>query len=89
MGENRAIGRGGDLPWHLHSDMRYFRKVTMGKQSMAMDNLTVFADLSPIGSIFASNTVATFDGFAAVAGTLPMDLEPATFLLVQATKVSK
>jgi dihydrofolate reductase len=31
MGENRAIGRGGDLPWHLHSDMRYFRKVTLGK----------------------------------------------------------
>ncbi len=30
-----------------------------------MDNLTVFADLSPIGNIFASNTVATFDGFAA------------------------
>jgi dihydrofolate reductase len=31
MGENRAIGRGGDLPWHLHSDMRYFRAITMGK----------------------------------------------------------
>jgi dihydrofolate reductase len=31
MGENRAIGRGGNLPWHLHSDMRYFRKITMGK----------------------------------------------------------
>jgi dihydrofolate reductase len=31
MGENRAIGRGGGLPWHLHSDMRYFRKITMGK----------------------------------------------------------
>ncbi len=31
MGENRAIGRGGDLPWRLHSDMRYFRKITMGK----------------------------------------------------------
>jgi dihydrofolate reductase len=29
--ENRAIGRGGNLPWHLHSDMRYFRKITMGK----------------------------------------------------------
>jgi dihydrofolate reductase len=31
MGENRAIGKGGDLPWHLRSDMRYFRKITMGK----------------------------------------------------------
>ena len=31
MGENGAIGRGGDLPWHLRSDMRYFRKLTMGK----------------------------------------------------------
>ena len=31
MGENRAIGRGGELPWHLRSDMKFFRKVTMGK----------------------------------------------------------
>ena len=31
MGENRAIGRGGHLPWHLRSDMRYFREITMGK----------------------------------------------------------
>jgi hypothetical protein len=30
-----------------------------------------------------------FEGFAAVAGTLPFDLEPATFLLVQAGKASK
>jgi len=30
-----------------------------------------------------------FDGFAPVAGTLPFDLEPATFLLVQAAKVTK
>jgi dihydrofolate reductase len=31
IGENGAIGRGGELPWRLSSDMRYFRKVTMGK----------------------------------------------------------
>lgn len=31
MGENRAIGRDGTLPWHLRSDMKFFRKVTMGK----------------------------------------------------------
>ena len=37
----------------------------------------------------ANSIGPAFDGFAAVAGTLPMDLEPATFLLVQATKVSK
>jgi hypothetical protein len=30
-----------------------------------------------------------FEGFAPVAGTLPFDLEPASFLLVQAAKVSK
>ena len=31
MAANGAIGRGGDLPWHLRSDMRYFRAITMGK----------------------------------------------------------
>ncbi len=29
-----------------------------------------------------------YEGFAAIAGTLPMDLEPATFLVVQNTKAS-
>ncbi len=51
--------------WFIQSDT--LGKITMGKQSMAMDNLTIFTDLSPVGSIFAANTVATFDGlFAAV-----------------------
>jgi dihydrofolate reductase len=31
MAENGAIGRGGDLPWQLSSDLRYFRKITMSK----------------------------------------------------------
>jgi dihydrofolate reductase len=31
MGENRVIGLNGGLPWRLSSDMRYFRKITMGK----------------------------------------------------------
>jgi dihydrofolate reductase len=43
MGENRAIGRGGDLPWHLRGDMRYFRSITMGKP-VIMGRLT-FASL--------------------------------------------
>jgi hypothetical protein len=30
-----------------------------------------------------------FDGFAAISGTLPFDLEPASFVLAQTAKVSK
>jgi dihydrofolate reductase len=30
-GENGAIGVGGDLPWRLSTDLRRFRKVTLGK----------------------------------------------------------
>ena len=68
--KGNKTGFGGDWSlavensyWFIQSDT--LGKITLGKQSMAMDNLTVFADLSPIGAIFASNTVATFDGFAA------------------------
>jgi hypothetical protein len=37
----------------------------------------------------ASNMAPVFDGFAAIAGTLPMDLEPALYVLAQTTKVSR
>jgi len=31
VADNGIIGRQGDLPWRLPADMRYFRRVTMGK----------------------------------------------------------
>lgn len=31
IGENGVIGRNGGLPWHLSSDLKTFRRVTMGK----------------------------------------------------------
>jgi dihydrofolate reductase len=29
--ENDVIGRENELPWHLPEDLRYFRRITMGK----------------------------------------------------------
>ena len=40
-------------------------------------------------SRIANSIGPAFDGFAAVAGTLPFDLEPASYLLVQTAEVSK
>ena len=37
----------------------------------------------------ANSIGPAFDGFAPVAGTLPFDLEPASYLLVQTAEVSK
>ena len=36
----------------------------------------------------ANSIGPAFEGFAAVAGTMPFDLEPASFLLVQEVNVS-
>jgi hypothetical protein len=42
-----------------------------------------------VATRIANSIGPAFEGFAAVAGTLPFDLEPATFLVVQAGKVLK
>lgn len=31
MSKNRTIGRNNALPWHLPEDLKYFKRVTMGK----------------------------------------------------------
>jgi hypothetical protein len=54
--------------------------------------------IAEIGGLVVADNVAerianavgpAYDGFSAVAGTLPMDIEPATFLVVQNTKALK
>jgi hypothetical protein len=54
--------------------------------------------ITEIGGLVITDSVAerianaigpAYDGFAAVAGTLPMDIEPSTFLVVQNTKAAK
>lgn len=31
MGDNRAIGKDGGMPWHMPADLAHFKHVTMGK----------------------------------------------------------
>lgn len=31
IARNRVIGRAGTLPWHLPDELRYFRRITLGK----------------------------------------------------------
>jgi hypothetical protein len=42
-----------------------------------------------VATRIANSIGPAFEGFAPVAGTLPFDLEPATFLLVQAAGSTK
>jgi hypothetical protein len=41
-----------------------------------------------VATRIAASIGPAFDGFAPVSGTLPMDLEPASFVLAQLAKVS-
>jgi hypothetical protein len=41
-----------------------------------------------VAARIANSIGPAFDGFAAIAGTLPFDLEPSTFVLVQTEKVA-
>lgn len=31
MSRNRVIGKGNALPWHLPADLKYFKRITLGK----------------------------------------------------------
>ena len=42
-----------------------------------------------IAARIANSIGPAFDGFAAVAGTLPFDLEPATFVAAQTAKAAR
>ena len=44
---------------------------------------------SEISARISNSIGPAFEGFAPVAGTLPLDIEPASFVLAQTAKVSK
>jgi hypothetical protein len=58
------------------------------KEIRAMADVAGVPANADVAARIANSIGPAFEGFAAVAGTLPFDLEPAGFLLVQAAKVS-
>ena len=59
------------------------------KQVFAMAEVAGVPVSAEVATRIANSIGPAFEGFAAVAGTLPFDLEPASFLVVQTAKVSK
>jgi hypothetical protein len=59
------------------------------KEIKAMADVAGVPVEADVAGRIAHSMGPAFEGFAPVAGTLPFDLEPANFRLVQAAKVSK
>jgi hypothetical protein len=59
------------------------------REIKAMADVAGVPVTAEIAARIADSIGPAFEGFAAIAGTLPFDLEPAGFLLVQTMKVSK
>ncbi|MEQ8507194.1 MAG: dihydrofolate reductase [Rhodospirillales bacterium] len=75
MAENRCIGRDGDLPWHISTDLKRFKAVTMG-HSMIMGRKTFLS----IGRVLPGrpNIIVTRDrGFQAEGGEVTHSLDDA------------
>src|SRR5260370_29390606 len=53
------------------------------KEIKAIADIAGVAVSNEVAERIANSIGPAFEGFAAVAGTLPFDLEPATFILVQ------
>jgi hypothetical protein len=59
------------------------------KEVKAMTDVAGVPVDAEVAARIANSIGPAFEGFAAIAGTLPFDLEPASFLLAQTAKVSK
>ena len=58
------------------------------KEVKAMTDVAGVPVEAEVAARIANSIGPAFQGFAPVAGTLPFDLEPASFLLVQTVKAS-
>jgi hypothetical protein len=58
------------------------------KEIKAMTNVAGLPVTDEVAARIANSIGPAFEGFAPVAGTLPFDLEPASFIVVQNTKAT-
>lgn len=66
VAENGVIGRNGALPWHVPSDLKTFRRITMGKP-VVMGRKTFTSIGKPLPG--RDNIVVTRDASFSAAGT--------------------
>jgi hypothetical protein len=59
------------------------------KEIKAMTNVAGLPVTDDVAARIANSIGPAFEGFAPVAGTLPFDLEPASFIVVQNGKAAK
>jgi hypothetical protein len=59
------------------------------KEIKAMADVAGLSVTPEVAARIVNSIGPSFENFAAVAGTLPFDLEPASFLLAQAAKANK
>ena len=58
------------------------------KEIKAIADIAGVAVSNEVAERIANSIGPAFEGFAAVAGTLPFDLEPATFVVVQQAAIT-
>jgi dihydrofolate reductase len=76
IGENDVIGRDGQLPWRLKSDLAHFRALTVGKP-VIMGRKTYVSIGKPLKD--RTNIVLTRDAGLSAPGTVPVASMEAAF----------
>ncbi|MEM8750474.1 MAG: dihydrofolate reductase [Pseudomonadota bacterium] len=87
MAENNVIGRDGDMPWKLSTDLQHFKSVTMGKP-MIMGRKTFEAIGKPLPG--RTSIVVTRDKSWQSPGVVPaQSLDQALSLAAEIAKASE
>ena len=77
VSDNYAIGRGGDMPWHISADLKYFKRTTLGHTVIMGRRTWESIGCRPLKNrrnIVVSSTMAAAEGVE-VASSLPAALE--------------